>query len=99
MSGGAACPQAAGSKQTEIPKVSADVLKAAWGQAAPPTGSVHRRLADHERALAAFVRASRSRLVRFLLVRETGETDSTGLVHDFASKEHPTARPPTLRLC
>ena len=35
----------------------------------------------------------------YALVRETGETDSTGLVHDFASKEHPTARPPTLRLC
>ncbi|MBL9199896.1 MAG: FecR domain-containing protein [Opitutaceae bacterium] len=49
-------------------------------------------------ALATFVRASRGGLVTFLLVRETGETDSTGLVHAFASKEHPTARPPTLRV-
>ncbi len=49
-------------------------------------------------ALAAFVRASRGGIVTFLLVRETGETDSTGLVHAFASKEHPTARPPTLRI-
>ncbi len=49
-------------------------------------------------ALAPFVRANRGRLATFLIVRETGETDPTGLVHAFASKEHPTARPPTLRV-
>ncbi len=49
-------------------------------------------------AFAPFVRAHRGRLVTFLIVRETGETDPTGLVHAFASKEHPTARPPTLRV-
>ena len=37
-------------------------------------------------------------LVTFLIVRETSETDPSGLVHAFASKEHPTARPPTLRV-
>ena len=49
-------------------------------------------------ALAPFVRGRRGGLATFLIVRETGETDPTGLVHAFASKEHPTARPPTLRV-
>jgi ferric-dicitrate binding protein FerR (iron transport regulator) len=49
-------------------------------------------------ALAEFVREDTNGLVSFLLVRETGETDPNGLAHGFASKEHPTARPPTLRL-
>ncbi|MEY2879424.1 MAG: hypothetical protein RLZZ15_1804 [Verrucomicrobiota bacterium] len=48
--------------------------------------------------LAAFARSCRGGLATFLIVRETGETDQTGLVHAFASKEHPTARPPTLRV-
>ena len=43
-------------------------------------------------------RSVRLSLVSFLIVRETGETDPSGLAHGFASKEHPTARPPTLRL-
>lgn len=63
-----------------------------------PRGDSGEPFAIRGDALATFVRASRSRLVTFLLVRETGESDTTGLVHDFASKEHPTARPPTLRL-
>src|SRR6266700_3687234 len=33
-----------------------------------------------------------------IIVRETGESDPNGLAHGFASKEHPTARPPTLRI-
>ncbi len=49
-------------------------------------------------ALAEFIRRDTNGLVSFLIVRETGETDSNGLAHGFASKEHPTARPPTLRL-
>ncbi len=49
-------------------------------------------------ALAEFVRQDTNGLVTFLIVRETGETDPSGLVHAFASKEHPSARPPTLRL-
>lgn len=49
-------------------------------------------------ALADFVRHRTSGLVSFLIIRETGESDPSGLVHGFASKEHPTARPPTLRI-
>ncbi len=49
-------------------------------------------------ALAEFIRRDTNGLVTFLIVRETGETDPSGLAHGFASREHPTARPPTLRL-
>jgi hypothetical protein len=49
-------------------------------------------------ALAEFIRADSNGLVSFLVVRETGETDTNGLAHGFASKEHPSVRPPTLRL-
>ncbi len=48
--------------------------------------------------LAAFIRTKTDGLASFLIVRETGETDPSGLAHAFASKEHPTGRPPTLRL-
>ncbi len=49
-------------------------------------------------ALTEFVRADTNGLVTLMIVRETGETAPSGLVHAFASKEHPTARPPTLRV-
>jgi hypothetical protein len=49
-------------------------------------------------ALADFIQHDTDGLVSFLIVRETGETDPNGLAHGFASKEHPAARPPTLRL-
>lgn len=49
-------------------------------------------------AFAAFLRSDTNGLVTFIIVRETGETDPSGLVHAFASKEHPSARPPTLRV-
>ena len=49
-------------------------------------------------ALADFIRKDTNGLVTFVIVRETGESDPSGLVHAFASKEHPTARPPTLRV-
>ncbi len=48
--------------------------------------------------LAAFLRADTNGLATFVIVRVTGETDPSGLVHAFASKEHPSARPPTLRV-
>jgi ferric-dicitrate binding protein FerR (iron transport regulator) len=48
-------------------------------------------------ALAEFLRADKNRLVTLVLVRETGETESQGLVHAFAAREHPSGRPPTLR--
>ncbi len=37
-------------------------------------------------------------MISFVIVRETGETNTSGLAHAFASREHPTGRPPTLRL-
>ena len=49
-------------------------------------------------ALAEFIRQDTNGLVSFLIVRETGETDHNGVAHGFASKEHPTGRPPTLRI-
>ena len=63
-----------------------------------PRGASGAPLTIRGEALAPFVRACRGGLATFLVVRETGETDPTGLVHAFASKEHPTARPPTLRV-
>ncbi len=48
--------------------------------------------------LADFIQANLHQMATFLIVRETGETDGSGLVHAFASKEHPNARPPTLWL-
>lgn len=50
-------------------------------------------------ALADFARHStHDGLLTLLLLRETGESDTSGLAHGFAAKEHPTARAPTLRL-
>jgi hypothetical protein len=48
--------------------------------------------------LRDFVRTDANRLVTLAIVRVTGENDKQGLVHAFASKEHPTAQPPTLHL-
>ncbi len=48
--------------------------------------------------LVDFIREDGNRLVSLAILRETGESDTQGLVHAFASKEHPSARPPTLRL-
>jgi hypothetical protein len=62
-----------------------------------PRGSSGDPLTIRSDALAAFIREDRDGLVTFLIVRETGETHASGLVHAFASKEHPSARPPTLR--
>lgn len=63
-----------------------------------PRGGSGEALTVRGEALADFIRHDTNGLVSFLIVRETGESDPSGLVHAFASKEHPTARPPTLRL-
>jgi len=46
--------------------------------------------------LTAFLHNRPGGLVHLMIVRETGEADKQGLVHAFASKEHPTAPAPTL---
>ncbi|RFC43930.1 MAG: ferric-dicitrate binding protein FerR, regulates iron transport through sigma-19 [Verrucomicrobia bacterium] len=48
--------------------------------------------------LLEFLRAEHNDLATLVLLRETGESEPQGLVHAFASREHPTAHPPTLRL-
>jgi hypothetical protein len=48
--------------------------------------------------IAAFLKNDTNGIASFVIVRETSETDPSGLVHAFASKEHPSARPPTLRV-
>ncbi len=63
-----------------------------------PRGGSGGPLTVRAAALADFIRTKRNGLATFIIVRETGETDASGLVHAFASKEHPSARPPTLRL-
>lgn len=79
---------------------------------AGPLGAQTRRLAEfwiprggagpsvtvRSGAFCEFIREDTNGIVSFLIVRETGETDPSGLAHGFASKEHPTARPPSLRL-
>lgn len=49
-------------------------------------------------ALVDFLRSRPGEVVSLLIVRESGESDPQGLVHAFASKEHPTAPAPTLWL-
>ncbi len=48
------------------------------------------------RHLLDFLKSNKNELMSFVLVRETDELDKQGLVHAFASKEHPRSRPPTL---
>ncbi|PAW62422.1 MAG: hypothetical protein B9S36_06240 [Verrucomicrobiia bacterium Tous-C2TDCM] len=45
-----------------------------------------------------FLRSHSSEIISLVIVRETGESDQQGLVHAFASKEHPSATAPTLWL-
>ena len=63
-----------------------------------PRGGSGGPLTVRGEAFADFIHADTNGLVSFLIIRETGESDPNGLAHGFASKEHPTARPPTLRL-
>ncbi|MGY8643928.1 MAG: FecR domain-containing protein [Verrucomicrobiales bacterium] len=48
--------------------------------------------------LSEFLRNDANGLVTFLIVRITSEHHTSGLVHAFATKEHPDAKPPTLSL-
>lgn len=61
-------------------------------------GASHTTVEVSSDALVDFLRGQVDGLATFLIVRETGEHDSQGLVHAFASKEHPTAPAPTLWL-
>lgn len=61
-------------------------------------GSSHGLIEVSSPELLDFVETQAGELATFLLVRETGEHDDQGLVHAFASKEHPTAPAPTLWL-
>lgn len=49
-------------------------------------------------AFVDFLRSRPDEIVSLMIVRETGESDQQGLVHAFASKEHPAAPAPTLWL-
>lgn len=49
-------------------------------------------------ALVDFLKRDTNGLVTFILARDTPESRGGGLVHAFASKRHPSADPPTLKL-
>ncbi len=49
-------------------------------------------------ALADFLNSDSNGLATLIVVRETEQTAGNGLVHAFASREHPTAMAPTLRV-
>ena len=63
-----------------------------------PRGGAGGPITVRSDALAEFIRSKTDGFASFLIVRETGETDPSGVAHAFASKEHPTGRPPTLRV-
>jgi ferric-dicitrate binding protein FerR (iron transport regulator) len=50
------------------------------------------------KALADFLNADTNGLATFIVVRETKGSGRNDLVHGFASRDHPTLSPPTLRL-
>jgi hypothetical protein len=49
-----------------------------------------------DEALKNFISTDSNGLITLIIVRETGEFHPNGLVHTFASKEHPVGYPPTL---
>ncbi|MDF1657317.1 MAG: hypothetical protein P1U58_06870, partial [Verrucomicrobiales bacterium] len=59
-------------------------------------GSANSLIEIDSEELSRFLLTSEENLITFLLVRETGEFDKQGLVHAFASKEHPAGPAPTL---
>jgi len=59
-------------------------------------GSSHGLVEVSSDSLVKFLNEQTGGTVSVVLVRETGELDSQGLVHAFASKEHPTSPAPTL---
>jgi ferric-dicitrate binding protein FerR (iron transport regulator) len=48
--------------------------------------------------LRRLLKIDRNRLLTVILVRETADPDEVGIIHGFASRRHPTASPPTLKL-
>jgi ferric-dicitrate binding protein FerR (iron transport regulator) len=63
-----------------------------------PRGGVMGRIQISSEALTRAVQEAHGGLLTLVITRETGESDTSGLVHAFASKEHPTSQPPTLRI-
>ncbi len=63
-----------------------------------PKGSPVSQVSARSPELSSFIRNQPNGLVSFVVIRETGELEKQGLVHAFASKEHPTAQAPTLKL-
>ncbi len=61
-------------------------------------GSPNRLVEVSADAFVDFLRTHPDEIVSLMILRETGESDQQGLVHAFASKEHPTAAAPTLWL-
>lgn len=61
-------------------------------------GSPNRLIEVHSDAFVDFLRSHPDEIISLLIVRETGESDQQGLVHAFASKEHPASPAPTLWL-
>lgn len=61
-----------------------------------PKGSANSFIEIESPELSRFLLSSADPFATFLLVRETGEFDRQGLVHAFASKEHPSGPAPTL---
>jgi ferric-dicitrate binding protein FerR (iron transport regulator) len=59
-------------------------------------GSPHGFVEFASNELAAFLQERAGQVATFWLVRETDEADKQGLVHAFASREHPTSFAPTL---
>lgn len=61
-----------------------------------PKGTANTLIEVNSDELSRFLLSSHETLVTLLIVRETGEFDKQGLVHAFASKEHPAGPAPTL---
>jgi hypothetical protein len=61
-------------------------------------GSSHGLIEVSSDELAEFLSQRAGGLANIVLIRETGELDRQGLVHAFASKEHPSGPAPTLWL-
>lgn len=54
--------------------------------------------AIQHKSLTAFLRERAGGEATLVIVRDTVETETNGLVHGFASRRHPTLRPPTLAI-
>lgn len=61
-----------------------------------PRGSSHSNVEIQSEELTAFLLQPNRNRVTLMIVRESGEWNNQGLVHAFASKEHPSAPAPTL---